>query len=373
MAGRIRERAEKGKRNGPAQPARPIARKICKNLGAPNLRKSPQGYANHFNCGSAGAPSFFQDFSWRYYTDEAGGGDYGLDKSRFVAQAIDQIRALASGLSPRDRAKRALMMLQAFIDDSSNERPPIFVLAGYLASVSQWEALSKDWAFALESWHLPYFKMSEAAAAWSEELQRERIGYLYRLIDENVSGAFVNVLDPFVLKDVMQKHPSPHFSQPYTFSFFSLISQVTRSGLIGADNEIEFIFDEQMTEKKIIREVWDIFANSAPAEAKQRLAGEPLFGDDKKFMPLQAADLYAWWIRRRYLEKFHNVAKKEFPLEKRKNPIKVHPMIWTRDKLVKFRDDSLMRHGLFFGVSTDNEGRPIINLGPVSLRPVKPE
>ena len=63
MAGRIRERAEKGKRNGQAEPARPIARKICKSLGAPNLRKSPQGYANHFNCGSAGAPSFFQDFS----------------------------------------------------------------------------------------------------------------------------------------------------------------------------------------------------------------------------------------------------------------------------------------------------------------------
>jgi hypothetical protein len=32
MAGRIRERAEKGKRNGRARPARPIARKFAKTL-----------------------------------------------------------------------------------------------------------------------------------------------------------------------------------------------------------------------------------------------------------------------------------------------------------------------------------------------------
>jgi hypothetical protein len=36
-----------------------------------------------------------------------------------------------------------LLMLQAFIDDSRETTPPIFVLAGYVASTERWSAFSR--------------------------------------------------------------------------------------------------------------------------------------------------------------------------------------------------------------------------------------
>jgi hypothetical protein len=43
------------------------------------------------------------------------------------------------------------------------------------------------------------------------------------------------------------------------------------------------------------------------------LGGTPNFKSDDNVLPLQAADLEAWWLRRRWLEKLKAIPRLEYP------------------------------------------------------------
>lgn len=60
--------------------------------------------------------------------------------------------ALVSGIPEPRRSARALIMLQAMIDesDSHNVTPRIFVMGGYIASVAKWTALTEAWQVELD-------------------------------------------------------------------------------------------------------------------------------------------------------------------------------------------------------------------------------
>ena len=70
---------------------------------------------------------------------------------------------------------------------------------------------------------------------------------------------------------------------------------------IPLDEQIDFIFDYQ-DEKKTILSIWDEYIKARPDEAKKYYGTAPRFEDDEKFLPLQSADLWAWWVRKWYNE-----------------------------------------------------------------------
>jgi hypothetical protein len=65
------------------------------------------------------------------------------------------------------------------------------------------------------------------------------------------------------------------------------------------DEVIDFIFDQQ-SQKNIILRAWDEYVETKQPGVRELYGGAPRFEDDKKFLPLQAADLWAWWIRKWY-------------------------------------------------------------------------
>src|SRR5215203_881715 len=74
-------------------------------------------------------------------------------------------RALASGVPEPQRSATVLFMLQALIDetDSHEIKPRIFLMGGYLASLSKWESLTKAWQAELNrSPRLEYFSFRHA-------------------------------------------------------------------------------------------------------------------------------------------------------------------------------------------------------------------
>jgi hypothetical protein len=85
-------------------------------------------------------------------------------------------------------------MLQAFVDDSgTGGQPPVFVLAGFIATVNEWTAFSDEWQESLEMRpRIKYFKMSEAMtfggefSGWSEQSRNDRVARLYRIIENHV-------------------------------------------------------------------------------------------------------------------------------------------------------------------------------------------
>ena len=63
--------------------------------------------------------------------------------------------------------------------------------------------------------------------------------------------------------------------------------------------KVEFLFDCGTTSRKELKTCYKALVSSSP-EYQRFFYGEPSFRDDNIFKPLQAADLYAWHVRRFY-------------------------------------------------------------------------
>jgi hypothetical protein len=208
-------------------------------------------------------------------------------------------------------------MLQAFIDDSRETNPPIFVLAGYLATAEQWRAFSTKWQEVLDmAPRMPYFKMSEARRL-PREKRAERIGLFFSVIEEFISSGFSVMVPPDAITrvygttDKFARHP---FYCAFSILIPILGLNIDEFGLHCDD--IELYFDDQMHEKDRMVKAWDWAKSNATIESpklKRILNITPHFCDDKSLLPLQAADLHAWWIRRRYVERATGVGKMEAP------------------------------------------------------------
>ena len=70
---------------------------------------------------------------------------------------------------------------------------------------------------------------------------------------------------------------------------------------IPDDQKIDFIFDRHSA-KGAIDTMWENYMKQRPEELKKYYGAGPSFKDDEEFMPLQAADFWAWWVRKWYLD-----------------------------------------------------------------------
>jgi hypothetical protein len=85
---------------------------------------------------------------------------------------------------------------------------------------------------------------------------------------------------------------------PYYFATKAIVDLVVQSPEdFGFDEPVGFIFDEESEKARVI-EGWDWMRLFASPESRKYIGDPPIFRDDKKALPLQMADLYAWWIRK---------------------------------------------------------------------------
>lgn len=200
------------------------------------------------------------------------------------------------------------MVLQVFTDDSTTKRDN-FVLAGYIATAEEWLDFSNEWTPLARQWGTLQkdgnyiFKMADMA---SNPERMERVPAFYRVIENHALAAFsfgINrqsfkrALSRISVKGVdLQK---TKLSNAYHLLFNFVVANLT--GLVNSHPEsfpmserIDFYFDQQ-TEKKMILNAWEDFVERSSDDFKQRLGATPRFERDTDFMPLQAADFWAWW------------------------------------------------------------------------------
>ena len=96
------------------------------------------------------------------------------------------------------------------------------------------------------------------------------------------------------------------WANPYYFAFRLLLDHLRVNpgpleGLIPSGETIDFIFDDR-TEKKFILAAWDEIVEQMADQITLPFGSTPRFENDQKFLPLQAADLWAWWVREWYEE-----------------------------------------------------------------------
>jgi hypothetical protein len=213
-----------------------------------------------------------------------------------------------SGLPAPDRYERLIMALQAYFDDSGRDDPPVFVLAGYVARAEQWAAFSDEWSAALAADPaIDYFKMQEAFSAsgqfegWSRHAIDGKLLLLANIIPRYVlQGLGVTVLHN-EYNEVMRGQFAPQLDRPYLFLYNSAVTSTLSWVRQKYPNEkVDFIFDEQQAEgdfaSGLIRQV----IAAVPDEAKKNIGRSPVPGNDRDDLPLQAADMLAWHLRRSF-------------------------------------------------------------------------
>lgn len=235
------------------------------------------------------------------------------------SRAQDRVWAHVSGLAPGKAVQRWLMSLtfQAFIDESqSNEE---IVLGGYIATAATWAEFANDWEKLLplglraKNGNL-HFKMSEMAAT-PERMERVPLFYAviekYELMPISARlnlGDFARAhkrFDNFLLRMNWTINNKGLWTNPYFFCFTILVNgfHVNRekyAPTLPLTEKVDFIFDDR-TEKRPILAGWELSAARRTEELAQYYGATPRFENDQEFLPLQAADFWAWcrMVRRR--------------------------------------------------------------------------
>jgi hypothetical protein len=225
------------------------------------------------------------------------------------SKAADRVWAQVAGLRPNLASGRLLMALQAFIDDSYTP-DGVFVLAGHVASAEAWAAFAREWEEmlphgVLDRYGKHHFKMAEMA---SNPERMARVAGFYRLIEKHVALSVSCRFDVRHLRQAQSRlwllkrpiHWEP-FDNPYIMAFRCLVDgfhnyRPNIADILPLDQKVDFFFDEQ-TEKKMILSSWDSYMDSRPPETRGLYGTTPRFESDNDFLPLQAADLWAWWVR----------------------------------------------------------------------------
>ncbi|MBY9062280.1 DUF3800 domain-containing protein [Sphingomonas yunnanensis] len=203
-------------------------------------------------------------------------------------------------------------MAQLFVDESASDG--LFVFAGVLANLPDWERFSESWQELLKPFGtlaadgVYHFKMSEMAAL---EERMARMPAFYRVMAEHVRAYFSISIRQDDL-DHARKHivglTSPRnmsmLEDPYQICFNLFLGSIAgRWKLLKPmlhevgveDAPMDVIFDCH-THQASLKAAWEYL--DAAKMFPMFTESSPKFINDRERVPLQAADLWAWWVRR---------------------------------------------------------------------------
>jgi hypothetical protein len=222
-------------------------------------------------------------------------------------------------------------MLNAFCDDSASESDSkILVLAGYVHDATVWGLFSDDWKRVLDAKpSIEYFHMVEA-----ENLRDQFKNWLPADRDAKVD-ALADVIvkhKPWSIDCSVSRSDYDRIIKPvapydlrnsYFPCFCGVIVKLAQwHASLGLKIPVDFVFDEQQfigTEAMAVF-FYEALNSSIEDPAVLALLGStPVFRNDKHVLPLQAADLLAWHIRRsketRNAHERRPIMEKLIPLE----------------------------------------------------------
>ena len=206
---------------------------------------------------------------------------------------------------------------QLAADASGNEpQSPIFVFGGLIAPAAKWADFSAAWQAALdEPPKIEYFKMSEAAnmggqfskrRGWTEAKRDDRVVTMTRIARDHASvrvSAWIRRAD-FDTHILSLPAPVRHLGMdnPYVMLLNQMVLAIATFGdQHGIKSPCDYIFDSEESFDEEVFSAWPnikwLLKFTARSDIAKFVGERPIFRDDKDFLPLQAADLYAWQVR----------------------------------------------------------------------------
>lgn len=199
-----------------------------------------------------------------------------------------------------------------YVDDSGSgegkDRGNIFLLAGFVACPRQWDRFSTKWEkICAREPKTPDFKMAKAIRLlkrdgtpfWTPEQRDRRIRKLVRLTKRTAQFRVESVTAWPNYDQVVKGRVPSQFDSPYFLCFYNVILSVAsfmeKAKIAGT---VDWVFDEQGRIGKEANKWYDYVRANVSAQVRSRMGTKPTFRHDKDVLPLKAADLYAWQIRR---------------------------------------------------------------------------
>jgi hypothetical protein len=211
------------------------------------------------------------------------------------------IEAMVSGYSAEKRAEKLLVMLQAYVDDSADHTgDKRLVLAGYVHTAPVWAKFSDAWAEALRRPPaIPALHMSKCFHGMSNQSRAEKIAALTAVVNDFKPFSIECSISAKDFNEVYKPYAPYDLRHPYFPCFYALVIK-TAQLIASAPNRlpIDFFFDEQgnVGLNAVLWYPWMV--KGAPPEAMALLSGPPIFKNDEEILPLQAADMLAWHMRK---------------------------------------------------------------------------
>jgi len=215
---------------------------------------------------------------------------------------------LICGYCSRDRERKYIVILQAFVDDSRSESgDKEFVLAGYMTTAEQWMQFSNEWAAVLaespqleRGFHaIDAFHLRGQFANWKRAARDEKVERLIGVIERFPLASFDTRMSQESFRRILLPITPYDLKSPYMTLFFAvMVNAAQQVHGLGITVPIDFIFDEQGEVGQTATSWLGFMVTNLPPELRPLIGSSPIFRDDEKIMPLQAADLLAWALRK---------------------------------------------------------------------------
>jgi hypothetical protein len=181
-------------------------------------------------------------------------------------------------------------------------------MAGYFNRADAWARFSE--VFDEERRAEPpikYLKMTEAHNlrgqfdGWSKTKRDEKLAGLARVIRHFEPFSFQFSINREQFYQIVRPASPYGLGDPYFTACFGIVSGLARfAALQRAKTPIEFIFDRQDSASDNVDLFFDFLLAQLPRASRRLISGKPIFRDDQELLPLQAADMLAWHLRREY-------------------------------------------------------------------------
>jgi hypothetical protein len=217
-------------------------------------------------------------------------------------------------------------MINGYVDESESDGG-LFAMAGFVAPAEEWAKFSDAWdvAFASAPKATGILKAKEImrspprGAFWgmTDAERDEKLETLYSVIDAHASYSVYSIVHLEPLQRLTAEYGfRKEAANPYYHAIAEIIFGVAMIQVKQChppDEKVDWIFDERLKEQGRFLGVWDAIVHDAPDHVKPMIAGTPNFRKDDDVRPLQAADLEAWWMRRKGLEQLNGLPRLEYP------------------------------------------------------------
>jgi len=205
-----------------------------------------------------------------------------------------------SAWNPKDG--ESTMGLSVYFDESGTDSGnSSLIVAGFGATIEQWDRFSDEWLQAQADFRAPCFHAKEfddarrgfgPYADWSKAKRDEYLNRLLGIIIRRTFMSFGTILEKDAYDAVIAPHPArrKYFYAPYAFAAFNCIFETCDwRNEYHAGKVITFFFDKGHKNEGQLLEV-----AQRVLIGKDRLVQDLVSADDQFLPPLQAADLLAF-------------------------------------------------------------------------------